>query len=74
MSAQICFESPNVTRESTIEHADTKDTTGIRGVTRHEDGGFIVRTTINKERVYLGYCKTLDEAAALIAPYRKKKG
>ena len=48
-------------------------TTGIRGVTRHEDGGFIVRTTVNKERVYLGYRKTLEEAAALIAPYRKKK-
>lgn len=49
-------------------------TTGVRGVTPHLDGGFIARTTINKERVYLGYFKTLEEALAAIAPYRKKKG
>lgn len=37
-------------------------TTGYRGVTKHVDGGYIVRTTVNGVRKYLGYFKTLDEA------------
>lgn len=36
--------------------------TGIRGITRHKDGGYVARSTINGERVYLGYFKTIDEA------------
>jgi hypothetical protein len=36
--------------------------TGVRGVTRTTDGGFIVRVTIDGTRRYLGYFKTLDEA------------
>lgn len=36
--------------------------TGIRGVTPHKDGGFIVRATIGGVRTYLGYFKTLEEA------------
>lgn len=39
-------------------------TTGVRGITPHVDGGFIVRKTVNKQRVYLGYFKTLDAAIA----------
>jgi hypothetical protein len=37
-------------------------TTGVRGVTRHKDGSFVVRATVNGKRTYLGYFKTLDEA------------
>lgn len=37
-------------------------TTGHRGVTKHADGGYIVRTTLNGVRKYLGYFKNLDEA------------
>ena len=37
-------------------------TTGIRGITQHSDGGFIARATVNGQRHYLGYFKTLDEA------------
>lgn len=47
-------------------------TSGVRGVTPHADGGFIARTTVNKERVYLGYFKTIDEAAAAIAKAKRK--
>jgi hypothetical protein len=36
--------------------------TGVRGITRHKDGSFIVRATVNGKRVYLGYFKTFDEA------------
>lgn len=37
--------------------------TGIRGVTPHQDGGFTARATVNTERFYLGYFKTIEEAA-----------
>lgn len=36
--------------------------TGIRGISVHSKGGFIVRTTVGGERKYLGYFKTLSEA------------
>ena len=71
------------TRVENLDHARRADnwdrahwrtsTTGVRGVTPHADGGFIARTTVNKERIYLGYFKTLEEATTAIAPYRKKK-
>jgi hypothetical protein len=37
-------------------------TTKIRGITVHADGGFIVRTTINGVRHYVGYFKNIEEA------------
>lgn len=36
--------------------------TGIRGVTSHVDGGFVVRVTVNGERIYVGYYASLDAA------------
>lgn len=36
--------------------------TGVRGVTPHADGGFIVRATKSGVRHYLGYFKTFEEA------------
>lgn len=36
--------------------------TGHRGVTKTSDGGYIVRTTVNGVRTYLGYFKTVEEA------------
>jgi hypothetical protein len=38
-------------------------TSGFRGVTPHQDGGFIVRVQKNNTRHYLGYFQNLDEAA-----------
>ena len=37
--------------------------TGVRGVTKHKDGSFIVRTTVDGVRKYIGYFKTFEEAA-----------
>lgn len=38
-------------------------TTGIRGITPHADGrGYLVRTTVNGERKYLGYFTDLEAA------------
>lgn len=37
-------------------------TTKVRGITAHKDGGYVVRTTTNGKRVYLGYFKTIEEA------------
>jgi len=39
--------------------------TGVRGISAHSDGGFIVRKTIGGVRKYLGYRKTFDEALEL---------
>jgi len=36
--------------------------TKIRGISKHKDGGYIVRATRNGERVYVGYFRTLNEA------------
>lgn len=49
----------------TERRARYDSTTGIKGITPHADGGFLIRKTINKERKYLGYRKTFDEAKAL---------
>lgn len=48
--------------------------TGVRGVTPVADGGYIARVTVNGERKYIGYFKTIDEATAAVLPYRKPKG
>lgn len=38
-------------------------TTGVRGITPHADGrGYVVRTTVDGERVYLGYFRSFEEA------------
>lgn len=44
------------------ERLSLKSSTGVRGVTLHEDGGYIVRATVGGVRQYLGYFKTLQEA------------
>ena len=36
--------------------------TGVRGVTPHKDGGYIVRKTVNGKRMYIGYFKNLEDA------------
>ena len=44
--------------------------TGIRGISKHSDGGYTVRTTHNKQRVYLGYFLTLDEATQALESWK----
>lgn len=46
--------------------------TGIRGISKHKDGGFIVRVTVNKKRIYIGYFKTFDEAMDAKREYHKE--
>lgn len=36
--------------------------TGVRGVSPHTDGGFLVRVTVDGKRVYVGYFKTIEDA------------
>ena len=48
--------------EVPVEVVWRTSSTGVRGVSPHKDGGFIVRTTIDGRRVYLGYFKTFEEA------------
>lgn len=44
--------------------------TGIRGITKHQDGGFLVRVTHNKKREYLGYFKGLEEAKGVLKKWK----
>ena len=45
-----------------IDKARNNSVTGFRGISPHLDGGFTARLTVNGERIYLGYFKTLKEA------------
>lgn len=38
--------------------------TGVRGVTQHKDGGFIVRVTKDGQRIYVGYFREFEAAVA----------
>lgn len=38
--------------------------TGVRGITPHKDGGFVVRVTKEGKRTYVGYFKDFDAAVA----------
>lgn len=46
-------------------------TTGIRGISRHSDGGYIVRITVNGDRKYLGYFQTIDAAEEALNDAKK---
>jgi len=40
--------------------------TGVRGISRHVDGGYLVRTTVNGIRLYLGYFKDFEKAREVL--------
>lgn len=44
--------------------------TGIRGITANEDG-FLVRVTVNKKRIYVGFSKTFEGAVDLLNNYKE---
>lgn len=48
----------NVSKPTVWCTSDTK----VRGISKHKDGGFVVRATRNGIRHYVGYFKTLEEA------------
>jgi len=41
------------------------NTTGYKGISIHQNGSYMVRKTINGERIYLGNTNTLDDAITL---------
>jgi len=42
------------------------NSTGVRGISKHVDGGFMVRITRNGVRKYIGYYKNIDDAKKAI--------
>jgi hypothetical protein len=46
----------------TEQKARFDSSTGIRGITRHQDGGHLVRVTKGGNRIYLGYFLNLESA------------
>lgn len=51
--------------------ARVDSSTGIRGITPHQKGGYLVRRTINGERVYLGFSPTLAGAIDILEKGQK---
>ena len=47
---------------ASAEKLSLASSTGHRGINPHRDGGYTVRATVNGDRIYLGYFKTLEEA------------
>ena len=47
--------------------------TGVRGITKHVDGGYIVRVTESKKRKYLGHFKHLDDAKKELVSWKQKQ-
>jgi hypothetical protein len=41
-------------------------TTGVKGITPHGDGGYIVRITRNEKRIYLGYFQSFEDAKRVL--------
>lgn len=44
--------------------------TGVRGITRHTDGGYMVRVTANSVRKYLGYFLEFEEAKKVLEKWK----
>lgn len=44
--------------------------TGVRGITRHTDGGYMVRVTMNGKRKYLGYFVDFDKAKEVLETWK----
>lgn len=61
----LYFTDREAAMKMTERRARLDSTTGVRGITPHVDGGFLVRKTVDGVRKYLGYRKTYDEALAL---------
>ena len=47
--------------------------TGIRGITAHSKGGFLVRVTEKGERKYLGFFTTLETAKECLESWKREK-
>jgi hypothetical protein len=56
---------PEEAERMLIRRARLDSSTGIRGITKAKSG-YIVRKTINKERVYLGHSADLETAIAML--------
>lgn len=59
------YKDPVVAMGMTERRARYDAASGVRGISTHADGGFVVRKTIDGVRKYLGLRKTFEEALAL---------
>lgn len=60
--------------EMTERRARIDSSTGIKGITKNEDG-YMVRVTLkDKSRKYLGFSKTLDGAISILNKYNDENG
>jgi hypothetical protein len=60
---KLFFKDRNLAISSLpVETVWCTSTTNMRGINKHKDGGYVLRVTVEGERLYLGYFKTLNEA------------
>lgn len=50
------------TSHLSVRKARHTNKTGIRGISCHKDGGFVIRWVLNGKSHYIGYSKTIEEA------------
>jgi hypothetical protein len=47
-------------------------TSSVKGINRHKDGCYVVRSTLNGVRTYVGYFKTFDEAVEGLLKWKQE--
>lgn len=66
----LLIETVNMDFEKAMSMLERKarydSSTGIKGLTRHQDGGYLVRVTVEGKRKYLGYFKDFEEAKKVL--------
>lgn len=61
------YEADDPTAFEMLERRARFDSgTGIKGISVHQKGGFLVRKTVNRERLYLGYSVSLEGAVKIL--------
>lgn len=64
------LESGGDVSKLTDRPARHDSSTRVRGISRHTDGGYIVRKTQNGERHYIGYYKLLEDAKRALEEWK----
>lgn len=61
----LFYTDPVAAMKMTERRARCDSSTGVRGISPHSDGGYVIRKTVDGVRKHLGYRKTYEEALTL---------
>lgn len=71
MFIELLETDPDTAMKMCERRARHDSSTQIKGVSAHPDGGFLVRYSVNGERVYLGLYQSLDAAEYRLRSFEK---